>query len=104
MLVQSFMWAEKLKDEGARAEAQAAADSFISAMSAEPEVSLQHLYSARQGVPTVFQSAFCQPRHAQRPGSLLPNMHSVPSSYTQSLCWLIAIMCGEEAWKSGRAE
>lgn len=57
MLVQSFMWAEKLKDEGARAEAQAAADKFISAMSAEPEVSLEHLYSARQGVPAVWP--FC---------------------------------------------
>ncbi len=69
VLVQSFMWAEKLKDEGARAEAQAAADRFISAMSAEPEVSLEHLYSARQGVPNVILSVFCQlylARHQER--------------------------------------
>ena len=50
VLVQSFMWAEKLKEDGARAEAQAAADRFLSAMSAEPEVALQHLFSVRQGM------------------------------------------------------
>lgn len=49
VLIQSFMWAEKLKDVEARAEAQAAADRFLSAMSAEPEVSLDDLFSATQG-------------------------------------------------------
>ena len=50
VLVQSFMWAEKLKAEGPRAEAQAAADRFLSAMSAKPEVTLQHVFSVRQGI------------------------------------------------------
>ena len=49
VLVQSFMWADKLKDGEARAGAQAAADRFLSAMSAEPEVSLDDLFSATQG-------------------------------------------------------
>jgi len=53
VLVQSFMWADKLKDEEARAEAQAAAGRFTSAMSAEPEVSLEHLFAARQGTAVI---------------------------------------------------
>lgn len=49
MLVQSFMWADKLKDEAARAEAQEAADRFTSAMTTEPDVSLEQVFAARQG-------------------------------------------------------
>ena len=49
VLIQSFMWADKLKDDTARAEAQAAADRFTAAMSAEPEVTMEDVFAARQG-------------------------------------------------------
>ena len=53
VLIQSFMRADKLKDDTARAEAQAAADSFITAMPAEPEVTLEEVFVARQGALAV---------------------------------------------------
>ena len=53
VLIQSFMWADKLKDGAARAEAQAAADRFTAAMSAEPEVTLEEVFAARQGASPI---------------------------------------------------
>ena len=47
--MQSFMWADKLKDEGAKAEAQEAADRFTNAMTTEPDVLLEQVFAARQG-------------------------------------------------------
>ena len=80
VLVQSFMWADKLKDEEARAEAQAAASRFTSAMSAEPEVSLEHLFAARQGTAVT---------HCNITSALLP-MHSfwrsMVSQYQSQQC------------------
>ena len=49
VLVQSFMWADKLKDKAARAEAQEAADRFTDAMTTEPDVLLEQVFAARQG-------------------------------------------------------
>ena len=46
------MWADKLKDEGARAEAQEAADRFTDAMTTEPDVLLEQVFAARQGAVT----------------------------------------------------
>ena len=65
--MQSFMWADKLKDEAARAEAQEAADRFTGAMTAEPDVLLEQVFAARQGAPPPAPPAL---GHASRSGIL----------------------------------
>ena len=54
------MWADKLKDEAARAEAQEAADRFTSAMTTETDVLLEQVLAARQGaVPPAGRYGSC---------------------------------------------
>lgn len=60
VLIQSFMWADKLKDDASRAEAQAAADRFTAAMSAEPDVMLEEVFAARQSASPIHAPFVCQ--------------------------------------------
>ena len=47
--MQSFMWADRLKDKEAAAEAGALGEKFAAAMQAEPAVALSQVFEARQG-------------------------------------------------------
>lgn len=47
--MQSFMWADRLKDKEAAAEAKALGEKFAAAMHAEPAVSLAQVFETRQG-------------------------------------------------------
>lgn len=49
VLMQSFMWADRLKDADAAAEARAVGDKYMAAMQPEPAVSLSQVFETRQG-------------------------------------------------------
>lgn len=47
--MQSFMWADRLKDKEAAAEAKALGEKFAAAMQAEPATSVAQIFETRQG-------------------------------------------------------
>ena len=47
--LQSFLWSKRLRDRGTEAQARAAADAGIAAMSEPLEVGLDDVFSFRQG-------------------------------------------------------
>jgi hypothetical protein len=49
VLLHSFMWAERLKDQEAAAGAKAVGEKYTAAMQAEPAVSLAQVFQTRQG-------------------------------------------------------
>lgn len=49
VLMQSFMRADRLAEEGLAVEARALVQKYASSLSADPEVSLSSIFTARQG-------------------------------------------------------